>query len=144
MTRQYKREAPELAAMMDRMMAALVRRAADGEAEAVEALAHLDRITATNLTTAVRCYRSGPAEASWADVAGLLGVSRQAAHRRHAADDDVAEVVHAAVERAELAGLRYVSACGAPDEALRTGNPDEVTCLAASCVLAAHDAGRKF
>lgn len=75
-------EAPSLQAASRRMMRALARRAAGGEAEAVEALVALQAELAEQLADAVHGYRTGPAQASWADVAQLVGTTRQAAAMR--------------------------------------------------------------
>lgn len=80
--RREKCEAPALASASRRMMNALARRAADGEAEAVEALVALQADLDAALAAAVEGYRVGPAEASWADVATLTGTTRQAAFAR--------------------------------------------------------------
>jgi hypothetical protein len=83
MARQRKeREAPEVGAASARMMRALVRRAADGELEAVEELARLQAVLDACLHEAVQGYRNGPAEASWADVGRILGTTRQSAQAR--------------------------------------------------------------
>lgn len=76
-------EAPGLQAASARMMRALARRAGDGEAEAVEALIALQAQLQEQLHAAVTGYREGPAQASWADVAQLVGTSRQAAQLRY-------------------------------------------------------------
>lgn len=79
-----RHEAPEIGAMIERMLKALARRAGDGEAEAVEQLAGLEHIVVEQLGRAVRAHRQAPAEASWQQLGELLGTSRQAAHRRFA------------------------------------------------------------
>lgn len=75
-------EAPELQAAVVRMIRALARRAGDGELEALEALAQLEVTLQVQLGHAVAGYRSGPAEASWAEVGRILGMTRQSAHER--------------------------------------------------------------
>lgn len=77
-----EREAPELQGAAIRMMRALARRAGEGELEALEALADLQFSLDMQLGAAVAGYREGPAAASWTDIAGILGVSRQSAHER--------------------------------------------------------------
>lgn len=77
--RKREYEAPDLEAAASRMMAALVRRAGDGELEALEALVRLQGTAATSLRDGVGAYRTGPAEASWKDIGQVLGTSRQAA-----------------------------------------------------------------
>lgn len=80
MTRE--REAPEVAAAADRMMRALARRAGAGELEALEALNVLQGKLQQHLHAAVVGYRTGPAQASWADVGQALNMTRQSAHER--------------------------------------------------------------
>lgn len=75
-------EAPQLEAMMGRMMRALVKRAGQGELEALEALANLQGVLEAELGHAVAAYRSGPAHASWTDIGRILGTTRQTAHER--------------------------------------------------------------
>lgn len=83
-TKRAKRpyEAPELAGASARMMRALVRRAGDGELEALEALVALQATLAQALQDGVTAYREGPAEASWAAIGEAVGTSRQAAAER--------------------------------------------------------------
>lgn len=78
-------EAPDLGKASARMMAALVRRASEGELEALEELDRLQGVLQAALAEAVTGYRQGPAEASWANVGDALGVSRQAAQARFGA-----------------------------------------------------------
>lgn len=77
-----EREAPEVAAAAIRMMRALARRAGNGELEALEALDALQASVQLQLGAAVAGYREGPAQASWTDVARILGMTRQSAHER--------------------------------------------------------------
>lgn len=67
-------------AMVTRVLRALVRRAAEGDVEALEALAELDNLMPDLLGAGVFGYREQGH--SWADVAKVLGVSRQSAHER--------------------------------------------------------------
>lgn len=76
------REAPEVAAAVGRLLAALARRAGEGELEALEALARLEDCLRFHLGDAVTGYRQGPAQATWASVGEALGTSRQAAYER--------------------------------------------------------------
>lgn len=82
LTRNRRRETPEYAAMLRRMIAAYGRRVADADdvdlAEMVELRDALD--------AAIEAAVIGQREhhgASWADVARGLGVSRQYAQRRY-------------------------------------------------------------
>ena len=75
-------EAPQIEQMMIRMMRALVKRAGDGELEALEALANLEHQAGLRLKDAVHAYREGPAAASWTDIGRIMGTSRQTAHER--------------------------------------------------------------
>lgn len=82
MARRREREAPEVTAAAVRMMRALVKRAGDGELEALEGLVSLQAALDGCLDQAVHGYREGPAKASWAAVGEAVGVSRQAAQQR--------------------------------------------------------------
>lgn len=80
-------EASELAGAVQRFLRALVRRAGEGDSEAVEALNAVHQATGQALTDGVRAWRAfqpahnAPAY-SWTDVASLLGITRQAAQQR--------------------------------------------------------------
>lgn len=80
--RKREYEATDLEAAAVRMMRALVRRAGDGELEALEALRDLQVLSGGMLQEGVRAYREGPAEASWAAIGEVLGTSRQNAQIR--------------------------------------------------------------
>lgn len=75
------REAPEVAAAVRRLLTALVGRAADGELEALEALASLDATMSDYLGDAVRAYRRN-FTMSWDDIGKAVGTTRQAAFQR--------------------------------------------------------------
>jgi hypothetical protein len=79
-----EREAPEVAAAATRMLRALVRRAGDGELEALEALRDMQATLDEQLAAAVRGYRASPVEASWTTIGSIMGTSRQAARQRWA------------------------------------------------------------
>lgn len=81
------REATDVAAAVRRLIAALVRRAGTGELEALEALADLQETLNVQLAQAVLAYRAGPAQATWAQIGVILNVSRQAAFKRFAGED---------------------------------------------------------
>lgn len=81
------REAPELGAAVIRMLRALARRAGEGELEALEQLAMLQDSLQMQLGAAVAGYRDfQPAHNapgySWADVASILGCTKQSAWER--------------------------------------------------------------
>lgn len=67
---------------MRRMLAALARRGAAGEVEALEALAGLERAIPGYLAEAARGAHDGPAGYSWTDLGLWLGITRQAARQR--------------------------------------------------------------
>lgn len=79
---RVEREAPEVGAMVRRMVRALVRRAAAGDTLALEELAALEDLLPTAVTVAGHLMR-GEGRYSWTDVAEVTGTSRQAAHKRH-------------------------------------------------------------
>jgi hypothetical protein len=80
---QRRHESPDLEAMMGRMLNALIRRCAEGDTEAVEALGNLEGL-------ARQANTSGLAEArraggySLADLAKVTGTTRQAVSQRTA------------------------------------------------------------
>lgn len=78
---QRRHEAPELAAAARRMMRALAVRATEGDTEAIEQLAQLQADLQAALGAAVAGSRSRVGY-SWADVAQLVGTTRQAAQQR--------------------------------------------------------------
>jgi hypothetical protein len=80
---QRKHEAPEIGAMIGRMLKSLTRRAAEGDLEAIEQLAALQG-------TAADALRAGAQGAhafgySWTELAAATGTTRQAARQRFAA-----------------------------------------------------------
>jgi hypothetical protein len=79
-----RHEAPEVAAGILRMMQALARRAGEGDLEALESLALLQRSMRVQVTEAARALRQ--AGYSWTDIAGCLGISRQGAQQRFGGD----------------------------------------------------------
>lgn len=79
-----RHEAPEIGAMIGRMLNALVRRAAEGDWEALEALAEVERLAPRATNAALAAAR---AEYSLAQLADVLNVSRAAiAQRANRAD----------------------------------------------------------
>lgn len=80
---QRKHEAPEIGAMIGRMVKALARRAAEGDLEAVEQLAALVGTTNDALRTAAQgAHAFGY---SWTELGEATGTTRQAARQRFAA-----------------------------------------------------------
>lgn len=83
LTDQRRHESPELGAMIGRMLNALIRRAAEGDTEAVEQLGRLENL-------ARQAHTSGLAEArraggySLQELANVTGTSRQAVSQRTA------------------------------------------------------------
>lgn len=81
---QRRHESPELGAAIGRMLNGLIRRAAEGDTEAVEQLGHLEHL-------ARQAHTSGLAEArraggySLAGLSAVTGTSRQAVSQRTAA-----------------------------------------------------------
>ena len=83
------REAAELAAMLRRMSKALVRRAGEGDLDALEALAVVR--AAINEAVGEAAYalhepcvwmNGEKVGYSWAEIGGVLGISRQSAHQQ--------------------------------------------------------------
>lgn len=82
LTRNRRRETPEYAAMLRRMIAAYGRRLADADdVDLAEMVALRDALDKA-IEDAVRGQREHHG-ASWADVARGLGVSRQYAQKRY-------------------------------------------------------------
>lgn len=82
---QRRHEAPEIGQMVRRMVRGLVRRAAEGDWEALEALAMLERElpTATSCAIALmQADRGQSARYSYTELADQLGTSRQAVRQR--------------------------------------------------------------
>lgn len=80
--RKHHREAPELGAMVRRMVRALVRRAAEGDWEALEELAALEAAAREAVGHALVAMHDGGRQYSWTELGDVLGVSRQAAEQR--------------------------------------------------------------
>lgn len=79
------RESAELGAFLRRMMRALVRRAADGDLEAVEVLAQLNgEIAQATRDAGDAAWRRGY---SYTQIGDALGISRQAARQRFLTKD---------------------------------------------------------
>lgn len=76
-----EREAPEVGAMAGRVIRALVRRAAEGDTEALEQLLSLETQLAQAIKDAGRALHDD-AGYSFTYLAGVAGVSRQAARER--------------------------------------------------------------
>lgn len=84
---QRRHESPEVGAMVRRMMRALVRRAAEGDTEALEELARLERELPQAITVAGKLMASGERmpkgqSYSYTELGDVLGITRQAARQR--------------------------------------------------------------
>ena len=75
-----KHESPDLGAAAASMMRALVRRAAEGDTEALEELLELEAVVARSTVEASRVLHA--AGYSWTDIAAVTGTTRQAARQR--------------------------------------------------------------
>lgn len=74
------RESPDIEAFINRMFRALVKRAEDGDLEAVEALANLALLASTAANSAgAAAWRNGY---SYTQIGDALGITRQAARQR--------------------------------------------------------------
>lgn len=67
--------------MMTQMLAALVRRATDGDLFALEVIADMRRKVEQARRDAARGAHDGPAGYSWTEIAAELGMTRQAARQ---------------------------------------------------------------
>lgn len=81
-----EREAPEVGAMAGRVIRALVRRAGEGDTEALEQLLSLEAQIAQAVKDAGRALHDD-AGYSFTYLAGVAGVSRQAARERFGRSD---------------------------------------------------------
>lgn len=80
--RKREREAPEVGAMAGRVVRALVKRAADGDSEALEELLKLaELIPAAIRDAGVAMHRFGY---TYTELGDIAGISRQAARERFA------------------------------------------------------------
>jgi hypothetical protein len=89
-TRRRKRdhESPDLVAMLNRVAKALVRRAAEGDLEAVSALRQAERTMGSALIEAAQAAHSEPNAYSWTEIGRELGMTRQAAQQRFGSEDE--------------------------------------------------------
>ncbi len=87
--RRRRREAPEIGSFMRRMFRALVARAAEGDTEALEVLADLEKASTAALGEAMRAAHARGY--SWTELADLVGVTRQAARQRFHAIRQIAD-----------------------------------------------------
>lgn len=76
--KRLAKEAPSLGAAVDRMMRALVRRAEQGDLEAIEQLRAIRGWSGVYLTDAINAAQRPQAGYSQGEIARALGVSRQA------------------------------------------------------------------
>lgn len=74
-------EAPDMADMIRRVARGLVRRAAEGDLEALSALAESEQVMREALTAAIR-EAHDTADYSWGQIGSELHMSRQAAQQR--------------------------------------------------------------
>lgn len=81
MTGQRRHESPEVGAAAFRMIRALVRRAAEGDTEALEQLAKVERMAAAGTTVALHQAHQA-AGYSYTELADVTGTTRQAARQR--------------------------------------------------------------
>lgn len=69
--------------MMRRMFRGLVKRAAEGDTEALEALARLERVASAATTVALtKSAKQHGGRYSWAELADVAGTTRQAIGQR--------------------------------------------------------------
>lgn len=76
MTEQRRHEAPEVGAMVGRMLSGLVARAAEGDTEAVEQLQAVERLAGLAMTAGLAAAQQQGGY-SWAQLAEVTGSSRQ-------------------------------------------------------------------
>ena len=76
-----RHEAPEVGAMIGRMLNALIRRAAEGDTEAIEQLQHVEQLSTQAFSAGLAEARSA-AGYSNAELATVIGASRQNVSQR--------------------------------------------------------------
>jgi hypothetical protein len=76
-------ETPEYAAFARRILRACARRVAQGDIEGLVCLVGLGLELDEAITSAVRGLKAEPWSYSWAQVAAVLGTTRQAAQQRY-------------------------------------------------------------
>ena len=76
-------EPPELTGMIARTLRSLVRRAEDGDINALEELEAIRRAADIAARDAARGLVEGPGGYSWGEVGRWLGLSRQGARQRY-------------------------------------------------------------
>lgn len=81
MAGQRRHEAPELGGMVQRVIRSLVARAAEGDTEAIEELATISRVAGLAVPYAAQLAHERMGY-SYTELAGVLGVTRQAARQR--------------------------------------------------------------
>lgn len=80
MARKIERESSELQAFLLRMLRALVRRATDGDMDAVVALVAVEKAAKAALAEGVRGLRAK--DYTWQSIAEELGMTKQNAEKR--------------------------------------------------------------
>ena len=75
------REAPEIGAMLRRMLRAMARRAGDGDLLALRELVELRSVIDQAIVDGARMAHDDPHRFSWAEIGAELGISRQAAQQ---------------------------------------------------------------
>jgi hypothetical protein len=78
-------ENPEFAAFASRILRAAARRVADGDVEGLAGLVALRSEVDAAIAAAIDGLRSPQWSYSWADIARVLGTTRQAAQQRYGA-----------------------------------------------------------
>jgi len=76
------REAPEIGAMLRRMLRAMARRAGEGDLLALRELVELRAVIDQAIVDGARLAHGDPHRFSWAEIGAELGISRLAAQQR--------------------------------------------------------------
>lgn len=84
-------ECPDMTGLLARLARAMVRRAGEGDLEALSTLAAADRAIGDAIVQAARALHYGPFAYTWGQIADELQVTRQAAHKRFGLPDLDAE-----------------------------------------------------
>lgn len=79
-----RHEAPDVGAMVERMFRALVRRAGDGDTQALEQLARLELVARDSVAAGGLALHSFGY--SWTEIGTVTGTTRQAARQRCTTD----------------------------------------------------------
>lgn len=104
--KQY-REAPEMGAMLRRMVKAMGRRAGEGDLECLVELRQLKADIDQAIAAGARAAHDGPAAFSWTDIGDAVGITRQAARQLYGGPGPAAPIVEGLLREAARRRQQY-------------------------------------